>query len=104
MAGAQLGFALSAKEIKDMIYFLYGPDSYRSKQELTKLLIGLKEKNPTAQVVEFDFDLEDYSYGQFQECYSSNSLFASTKIVRVLDFLVAEIWSFETRFWKIRRL
>lgn len=69
-----------------MIYFLYGPESYRSKQELAKLLAELKEKSPTAQVVEFDFDLEDYSYGQFQECYSSNSLFSSTKIVLIRDF------------------
>jgi DNA polymerase III delta subunit len=62
-----------------MIYFLYGEDLDKARQNLHKIVDGLKAKKPDAEV--FRMDSENWNSVQFEELVSAQGLFESKYIV-----------------------
>ncbi len=66
-----------------MIYFLYGPDSYRRARE-EKIIIGkYKEKHSGLSIGRFDGDDEDKGWEDIKDFIKNNSLFDAYKLAVV---------------------
>lgn len=61
-----------------MITLICGTDSFRAKQKLSELLSQTKEQNLAVSL--FDFDEQDYSYGDFTSEQANFSLFDPEKV------------------------
>ncbi|KKU55851.1 MAG: polymerase III, delta subunit protein [Candidatus Moranbacteria bacterium GW2011_GWE1_49_15] len=64
-----------------MLYFLYGEDSFRSKEKLHELKKVFLKKNPPSGLFVFDFSDKDTSEQAFLEALKSGGLFSEKKLI-----------------------
>ncbi len=63
-----------------MIYFLYGADSYRSRQKLNEIVAGYKEtKKSGLNLIYFDANQQDYR--DFYDSIKTHSMFEEKKLI-----------------------
>ena len=62
-----------------MIIFLYGPDSYRKNQNLSKLIDGFRQKNSVFSEENFDCKIED-DFLKFKDFLGQQTMFSSKKL------------------------
>lgn len=66
-----------------MIYFLYGPDSYRRAREEARIIGAYKEKHSALSIGRFDGDEEDGGWDRIKDFIKNNSLFDPYKFAAV---------------------
>jgi len=67
-----------------MIYSLYGPDTYRSRQKLKEIIAEFQKKSGNALSLE-KFDAEEDDFSKIVSAAENQSLFQEKKLV-VNDF------------------
>ena len=83
-----------------MIYFLYGPDTYRSRQKLNEIVEHYKKIHKSGLNLKH-FDLKEGNFQDFQNEIQSVSMFAEKKLVVLRDALSNE--NFKENFLKISK-
>lgn len=63
-----------------MIFFLYGPDTYRSRQKLKEMIDHYKEIRKSGLNLKY-FDAENLSYEDFQDEFQQISMFEEKKLI-----------------------
>lgn len=63
-----------------MIYYLYGPDSYRRNAKLRELVAAYKKKYASADLFEFDFSEREDVWRDVKDYVSQPSMFVETKV------------------------
>ena len=63
-----------------MLIFLYGPDTYGSKQKLNELIDHYQKINPSGLNLRF-FDLEEKTFNDFQQEFQTQSMFKEKKLL-----------------------
>lgn len=76
-----------------MIYLLYGPDTYRSRQKVKEIVLGYQEKNHEKSEV-YRFDCEEDSSARIQTITRGTSLFSSKRLV-ILSYALTGKGDFE---------
>lgn len=72
-----------------MIFFLYGPDSFRSKRKLNEIIQGYEKANgPLATVI--PFDAKEQQFAEFYSQFNTNSMFAKKKLVIVKNSFLSK--------------
>jgi len=70
-----------------MLFFLYGEDSFRSKEKLDGLKKLFLKNNPPSGLFVFDFSEKEVSANSFLESIGSGGLFSEKKLIIASDFL-----------------
>ena len=70
-----------------MIYFLYGPDDYRSKEKLKEIISGYKQVNKSGLNL-VRLDCKEKSFGDLENIFKVVGMFAEKKLV-VIENLFA---------------
>jgi len=66
-----------------VIYFLYGPDSYRRAREEARIIRAYKEKHSALSIGRFDGDDENGGWERIKDFIKNNSLFDAYKLAAV---------------------
>ena len=64
-----------------MIYFFYGPDSYRRNQKLNSSIAEYKKKHPTTDLAAFDLREEPEDWMKARDFLSQPSMFVDSKVL-----------------------
>lgn len=72
---------------KAMIYFLYGPDTYRLKQKLAEIIEKYKQKNKNCFNLRF-FEGEKIAYSELEAEFQQIAMFQEKKLVVLRNVLV----------------
>lgn len=70
-----------------MLYFLYGPDNFRSLEKLNQIKSAFKAKNKNNFNLSEFSSVNDFSFNDFKASLRMNSLFAGKRLVIIRDFL-----------------
>ena len=68
-----------------MIYFLYGPDSYRRNQKLKSSLEGYKNKYPTGDIMAVDLEENPDDWAKARDFLNQPSMFVDSKVLIVKE-------------------
>lgn len=68
-----------------MIYFFYGPDSYRRNQKLNSTVAEYKKKHPTTDLATFDLEEEPESWIKAKDFLNQPSMFVDSKVLIVKE-------------------
>lgn len=63
-----------------MIYFIYGEDSYRSRQKLNEIILGYKKVHKSGLNLIY-IDAEENDFGDFYSNFKITSMFAEKKLI-----------------------
>ncbi len=64
-----------------MIFYLYGPDSYRRKRKLRELLADYFKKYPTADFMDLDFEETENAWEIARDFLNQPSMFTPSKVL-----------------------
>lgn len=70
-----------------MLFLLYGEDNFRSKEKLFQLRKAFSEKNPSSEIIHFDFSEKQQNHSGFLESFSTNGLFSQKKMLVAMNFM-----------------
>ncbi|MEK7169394.1 MAG: hypothetical protein AAB700_00980 [Patescibacteria group bacterium] len=68
-----------------MIYFLYGPDSYRRNQKLKSSLDGYRKKYPTGDIMAVDLEENPDDWTKARDFLNQPSMFVDSKVLIVKE-------------------
>lgn len=74
----------NAKSFKKMIYFLYGEDSYRSKEKLADIIEGYKKVHRSGLNLVY-INAKEKDFDDFYANFKINSMFAEKKLIIIKD-------------------
>jgi len=80
-----------------MIIFLYGEDSYRSRQKLNEIKIRFQKNNTEVAEIE----AENFDFGKFMQQVQTSSLFSQTRLVVIYDILTLKNSKLQEKIIKI---
>ncbi len=88
-----------------MIIFLYGPDSYRSKQKLDEIITHYKEVRKSGLNLVY-LDANQTDFADFQNHFKISSMFAETKLIIIKDLFLNKKFQedFGTEFKNLENL
>ncbi len=66
-----------------MIYFFYGPDSYRRNQKLNFSIVEYRKKHPAADLAVFDLEEEPDDWMKARDFLNQPSMFVDSKVLVV---------------------
>lgn len=81
-----------------MIIFIYGPDTYRSRQKLHEIIARYKSIHKSG--LSFVFDCEGTNFDEFKAAAQTISMFAEKKLVVVKDALMSEEFAAAFMRWE----
>lgn len=82
-----------------MIKFLYGKDTYRSRQELNKIIKDFKNVNKNKVDLK-RFNGEDVDFQEFRSSFQTKSIFKENKIIIINPFLSSDLEDKVLKFLK----
>ena len=85
-----------------MIYSLYGPDTYRSRQKLKEIIAEFQKKSGNALSLE-KFDAEEDDFSKIVSAAENQSLFQEKKLVVIERFFTSKKTAYETLKKKLKQ-
>ncbi len=73
-----------------MLFFLYGPDSYRRKEKLEHLISPYKEKYKNADILEIDMSEDENEWERVRDFLVQPSMFVDSKVAVVRHATIIE--------------
>src|SRR3989338_5524638 len=85
-----------------MIYILYGPGTYRSRQKLKEIIAEFQKKSGNALSLE-KFDAEEDDFSKIVSAAENQSLFQEKKLVVIERFFTSKKTAYETLKKKLKQ-
>lgn len=70
-----------------MIYFLYGPDNFRSKEKLKEIITGYKQVNKSGLNLVY-FDCKENNFNDLQDIFKVSGMFAEKKLIVLKNLFI----------------
>jgi len=80
-----------------MIYFLYGPDSFRSRQKLNEIIEGYKKVHKSGLNLIY-IDAREVDFKNFYSNFKITSMFAEKKLIILKNVFLAKSVKFQEEF------